>query len=247
MATNTYFRGQGKLYIASRDSTGVTSGFTEIGDAEALNINQSETYDNVNESQSGARVKVVHTAIEYNMDFEMTVLNFSKANLGKALLGSTSTVVGASVTSEAHKAYKGTSFFLKYPGVSSVTIGSLTAGTDYVVDATTGRIDIPTGSSIVEGASLAVNYTHGGAEGVVEAVTNTSAREYCVIFEGKNMNMNGTPVIVRLHRAYLNVSQALALLNTNTAKFTMGGSLLPAQEIVDGSSQFMSITVKDFA
>ena len=244
---NTYFRGQGKVWIASRDSTGATSGFTEVGDAEALNINQSETYDTVHESQTGARVKVVHAAIEYNMDFELTVLNFSKANLSKALLGTSSVVAGGTIAAESHKAWKGSSFFLKYPGVSAVTIGSLVSGTDYVVDAVTGRIDIPTGSSITDGAALSVAYTHAGAEGVIEATTATSAREYVIIFEGKNMNMSGTPVIARLQRAYLNVGQALALLNTNTAKFTMGGSLLPAQEITDGSSQFLSLTVKDFA
>lgn len=245
---NTYFRGQGKLWIASRDSNGVTSGFTEIGDAEALNINQSETYDTVNESQSGARVKVVHSAIEYNMDFEMTVLNFSAANLAKAVLGTSSQVTGASVTGESHEAYKGSSIFLKYPGVSSVVIGALVSGTDYTVDAVSGRIDFPTGSSITNGASVSVNYTHGGVDGVIEGVTSTDAREYVIIFEGKNMNQNGTPVIVRLHRAYLNVSSALALLNTATARFTMGGSLLPAQEITGaGLSKFMTVTVKDLA
>lgn len=244
---NTYFRGQGKVWIANRDSTGATSGFTEIGDAESLNINQSESYDTVNESESGARVKVVHSAIEYNMDFEMTVLNFSKANLAKAVLGTSSVVTGASVTGESHKAWKGSSFFLKYPGVSAVTIGALVAGTDYVLDATTGRVDIPAASSITDGAALSVNYTHTGADGQIEAATSTLAREYVIIFEGKNMNMSGTPVIARMHRAYLNVSQALALLNTATARFTLGGSLLPAAEIVDGSSKFLSITVKDFA
>jgi hypothetical protein len=244
---NTYFRGQGKIWIASRDSTGRTSGFTEIGDAEALSIAQSETYDSVNESQTGARVKVVHSAVEYNMDFEMTVLNFSAANLSKAILGTSSVVVGAAVTGESHKAYKGGSIFLKYPGVSLVTIGALVSGTDYVVDAVTGRIDFPTGSSITDGAAVSVNYTHGGAEGVIQGVTATTAREYVIIFEGKNMNTQGSPVIVKLQRAYLNVSQALSLLSgKETARFTMGGSLLPAGEIVDGTSQFLTITVKDF-
>jgi len=244
---NTYFRGQGKVWIATRDSTGRTSGFTEIGDAEALNIQQSESYDTVNESQSGARVKVVHSAIEYNMDFEMTVLNFSKANLSKAVLGTSAVVAAGSVTGESHAAYKGASVFLKYPGVSSVVIGALVSGTDFIVDAAAGRVDFPTGSSITDGAAITINYTHGGAEGVINAATNTLAREYVIIFEGKNMNMSGTPVIARMHRAYLNVSQALELLNTATARFTMGGSLLPAQEITDGTSQFLTITVKDFA
>ena len=124
----------------------------------------------------------------------------------------------------------------------------MSAGTDYVVDAASGRIDFPTGSSIVDGAAITVNYTHGGVDGAIEAVTATDAREYIIIFEGKNMNQNGTPVIVRLHRAYLNVSSALALLNTETARFTMGGSLLPAQEITGaGLSKFMTVTIKDLA
>ena len=246
---NTYYRGQGKLWIASRDSTGRTGGFVEIGDAEALTINQSESYDTVFESQSGARVKVVHSAIEYNMDFELTVLNFDAANLAKATLGTATTaVVGATVASEAHKAWKGSSIFLKYPGVSAVTIGSLVAGTDFVVNAAEGRIDFPMASSITDGAELTVAYTHGGVDAVVESVTNTDNREYVIIFEGKNMNQNGTPVIVRLHRAYMNVSQALGLLNTATARFTMGGSLLPAPEISGaGLSKFMNVTIKDLA
>ena len=245
---NTYFRGQGKVWVASRDSAGRTSGFTEIGDAEALNINQSETYDTVHESQSGARVKVVHSAIEYNMDFELTVLNFSGANFAKAMLGTSTSVVGASVTGESHKAFKGGSIFLKYPGVSAVTIGALVSGTDFIVDAAAGRVDFPTGSSVTNGNAVSVDYTHAGVDAVMEAVTATDAREFIVVFEGKNMNNNGSAVNVRLHRAYMNVSAALALINTNTARFTMGGSMLPAQEITTpGMSKFLTMTVKDLA
>lgn len=245
---NTYFRGQGKLWIATRDSAGRTGGFYEIGDAEALNINQSETFDDVFESQTGARVKVVHSSIEYNMDFELTVLNFSGENFAKAMLGTSTAVTGASVASEAHKAWKGSSIFLKYPGVSAVSISGLSAGTDFVVNATEGRIDFPITSTITDGASINVAYTHGGVDAVMEAATNTDNREYIIVFEGKNMNLNGTPVIVRLHRAYMNVSSALALLNTTTARFTMGGSLLPAQEITGtGLSKFMTMTIKDLA
>ncbi len=245
---NTYFRGQGKLWIATRDSTGRTGGFFEIGDAEALNINQSETYDTVFESQSGARVKVVHSAIEYNMDFELTVLNFSGDNFAKALLGTSAPVAGGAVTNEEHKAWKGSSIFLKFPGVSAVTITGLTAPADFVVNAAEGRIDFPTGSAVVNGATVQVSYTHGGVDAQMQAVTNTDNREYVIVFEGKNMNLNGTPVIVRLHRAYMNVSAALALLNTTTARFTMGGSLLPAPEITGaGLSKFLTMTVKDLA
>lgn len=243
---NTYYRGQGKLWIASRDSTGRTSGFTEIGDAEAFNVTTSEQFDDVYESQSGARAKVVHSSIQTDVNFSMTVLNFSPANLARSLLGTSSAVVGASITGESHKAYKGGSIFLKYPGVSSVSIGSLVAGTDYVVDAASGRIDFPTGSSITDGAAISVNYTHAAVDGAVETLVNADNREYVLVFEGKNMNQQGSPVIVRCHRAYMNLAAQLSLLGTATNRFEISGSLLPDEAITGaGLSKFMTVTVKD--
>lgn len=249
---NTYYRGQGKVWIATRDSTGRTSGFTEVGDAEALTINQAETFDDVYESQSGARAKVVHSSIQLDVNFEMTILNFSGDNLKRALLGSNAAVAGASITNEAHKAYKGAAIFTKYPGISAVTVtnvaGSTTyvSGTDYTVDATTGRIDFLTGGSITNGDTVHVDYTHGAVDAVVESLVDTDNREYVIVFEGKNMNQQGTPVIVRCHRAYMNLAAALSLLGTATQRFQVTGSLLPAPEITTtGMSKFMNVTIKD--
>lgn len=247
---NTYYRGQGKVWIATRDSTGRTSGFAELGDAEALSITPSESFDDVYESQSGLRQQVVHSSTQLGMSGEMTVLNFNGANLAKALIGTEASVAAGSVTNEVHKAYKGGSVFLKYPGVSAVTVTNVAASTtyvastDYIVDAANGRIDFPTGSSIVDGADLHVDYTHGGADSVAEAFVTGAKREYIVIFEGKNMNQQGTPVIVRLHRVYMNAATSLALLGTATQRFPMGFTLLPAEEITTGS-KFMSVTIKD--
>lgn len=243
---NTYYRGQGKVWIASRNSAGRTSGFAEIGDAEAFSISPSESFDDVYESQSGSRQQVVHSSTQLSLAFELTVLNFSGANLARALLGTSAAVVGAAVVGESIKAYKGSSVFLKYPGVTTVTIGALVAGTDFIVDGASGRIDFPTASAVTDGASVTVNYTHGGVKALAEAFTTADNREYVVVFEGKNMNQQGTPVIVRAHRAYMNATSALALLGSATGRFTMGGSLLPAEEIVGaGLSKFMNLTIKD--
>lgn len=243
---NTYYRGQGKVWIATRDSTGRTGGFTEIGDAEAFNVNTAEQFDDVYESESGARAKVVHSSIQTDVNFDLTILNFSAANLARSLLGTTASVAGATIASEAHKAFKGGSIFLKYPGVSAVTIGSLVAGTDYIVDAATGRIDFPAASTITDGASINVAYTHAAVDGVVETLVNGDNREYILVFEGKNMNQQGTPVIVRAHRAYMNLTQALSLLGTATQRFQVSGSLLPDNTITGaGLSKFMTVTIKD--
>lgn len=249
---NTYYRGQGKVWIASRDSLGRTSGFTEIGDAEALTINQAETFDDVYESQSGARTKVVHSAIQLDVNFDMTILNFSGDNLKRALLGSSAAVVAGTVANEAHAAYKGASIFTKVPGISAVVVtdvaGTTTyaVGTDYTVDAAAGRIDFTAGGTIVNGALVHVDYTHAGVDALVESLVDTDNREYIIVFEGKNMNQQGTPVIVRCHRAYMNLAAALSLLGTATQRFEVSGSLLPAPEITTaGLSKFMNVTIKD--
>lgn len=249
---NTYYRGQGKVWIATRDSTGRTSGFTEVGDAEALTVNQAETFDDVYESQTGARSKVVHSSIQTDVSFALTILNFSGDNLKRALLGTSTAVTGASITDEAHYAKRGASIFTKYPGISTVTItnaaGSTTyvSGTDYIVDAATGRIDFPAASTITDGANVLVDYTHAAVDAVVESLVDTDNREYVIVFEGKNMNQQGTPVIVRCHRAYMNLATALSLLGTATQRFEVTGSLLPAPEITtSGVSKFMNVTIKD--
>lgn len=189
MATN-YFRGQGKIYIATRASDGTLGTFAEIGDADKLEITQAEQYDTVYESQSGARVKVVHSATQLDVNFSMDVLNFNGANFARALLGTTA---------------------------DSQSITPASGGADITM------------------------------EKVVEAFTATDNREYCIVFEGKNMNRQGTPVIVRLHRAYMNVASAISLLGTTTGKFTMSGAVLPDSTQTAGKSQFFYVAIKDEA
>jgi hypothetical protein len=244
--SNTYYRGQGKVWIASRDSTGATSGFTEIGDADKLEITQSEQFDQVYESQSGARTKVVHSSTQLDVNFSLDILNFSGANLARAVLGSNASVAGSTVTGESVTVYKGQSSFLKYPGVSAVTIGTLVSGTDYTIDANTGRIDWLATGTTTDGTVKTVNYTFTLVDAVLEALTNTTNREYVLVFEGKNMNQNGTPVIVKAHRAYMNLAAAVALIGTATQKFSVSGALLPAPEITTvGVSPFYKVTIKD--
>jgi hypothetical protein len=191
MATN-YYRGQGKVYIATRAADGTLGTFAEVGDADKFEITQSEQFDQVYESQSGARVKAVHSATQLDVNFSLDILNFNGANLARAILGTTTTA--QSIT-----------------GVSS--------------------------------GAAAVTY-----ETLTEAFTATDSREYCIVFEGKNMNRSGTSVIVRAHRAYMNVASAISLLGTATAKFTVAGALLPDPTIVTaGKSQFLYIGIKDEA
>jgi hypothetical protein len=248
---NTYYRGQGKVWIASRDSTGAISGFAEVGDADKLEITQSETFDQVYESQSGARNKVVHTAIQHDVGFNLDILNFNPANLARAVLGTASAVTSGTVTAEAVVGYPGSSVFLAHNDVSAVVVKNqaetttYVSGTDYTVNASTGRIDIPTGSAITSAQALHVAYSYAASAAALEALTSTSSREFIIVFEGLNMNQNGTPVILRMHRAYFNLAATIAMLGTATQKFSVAGALLPAPEITTaGVSPFFKMTVK---
>jgi hypothetical protein len=190
MATN-YYRGQGKVWIATRATDGTLGTFAEIGDADKFEITQTEAFDSVYESQSGARVKSVYSATQLDVNFSLDILNFNGANLARAILGTTTTS-------------------------QSVT---------------------PVGGG-----------TASSYDTLTEAFTATDAREYCIVFEGKNMNRSGTSVLVRAHRAYMNVASALSLLGTSTAKFTVAGALLPDTTITTaGKSQFFYVAIKDEA
>jgi hypothetical protein len=250
--SNTYYRGQGKVWIASRDSTGAISGFAEVGDADKLEITQSETFDQVYESQSGARNKVVHTAIQHDVGFALDILNFNPANLARSVLGTTAAVTAGTVTNEIVVAYPGTSVFLAHSDVSAVVVKdsatsaiTYVAGTDYNVNGATGRLDIISGGAITSAESLKVAYSYAASSAALEALTNTASREFIIVFEGLNMNQNGTPVILRCHRAYFNLAAAIAMLGTATQKFSVTGALLPAPEITAaGVSPFFKMTVK---
>lgn len=249
---NTYYRGQGKVWIASRDNTGAISGFAEVGDADKLEITQSETFDQVYESQSGARNKVVHTAVQHDVGFSLDILNFNAANLARSVLGTTAAVSSGTVAAEVVTAKLGSSVFLANIDVSAVVVknsGGVTtyvAGTDYTVNASTGRIDFAaTGGTITDGQSLKVSYSYAASSAALEALTSTSAREFIIVFEGLNMNQNGTPVVMRIHRAYFNLAAAIQMLGTATQKFSVTGSLLPAPEITAaGVSPFFKMIVK---
>ena len=246
---STYFRGQGLCWIAPRNSSGISGGFVPIGDADKLDISFKETFDDARESVSGLRRRVVHSSIQSDVDFSLDVMNFSGFSLATALLGTSAPLVSGTASAEAHVATPGSAIFLKYPNVSSVVVKDHTdtttyvSGTDYLLDATTGRLDVITGGAITSGSVVHVNYSYSSAAAVVEALTNLGNREVAIVFAGLNMNQQATPVIVSMWRVYLNLAASVNFLGTATQKFSISGALLPATEITDGSSQFFRTTV----
>jgi len=239
------FAGQGKVFIAPRTKGGAISGaWTELGNSERLEISTNQTWKDVYESCSGNRDRIAHYVTQSEWTFAVDAMSFSKENLARAFYGTSSAVVGSTVTGEAVTAFALNSIIpLKNPGVSAVTVKkgvtTLVKDTDYTLDAANGTITlISTANSGTLPAALEVDYTYAGYDKVETNVVTAS--EYAFRFEGTNMT-TGKAVVVDIHRVALNLAGALSLISEDPAVFTMEGSLLPDASAGVGESQYVTI------
>lgn len=248
--TKYYAVGQGKVYIASRDSTGRTSGFVWMGDADGFSITGSQNFLDFQESFSGNRARVLHVPTSTNLGFTLDLRNIDGDNLAKAFYGTTAASAGASVTGEAISAYANSMIPLANPGVSSVvvtkTAGSvaLVAGTDYTVDAVNGTLTFLSGSTNVTGTSAVpctVNYTYAAYSAKTQFLNDT-IKDYILRFEGKSQ-FDGKAQVFQLHRANFNLATSLQLIGSDVASLKIEGALLAAPEISTGSQFGLGIQV----
>ena len=248
--SDKYFAGvQGKVFIAPRDSNGVTGGFEYIGDTSGVSITGEQSFLDFNESNSGTMARVVHVPTATNLGFSMEMRNIDGKNLARAFYGSEAAAASGTVSSEAINAYAGKMVPLAFPGVSSVVVtktsGSvvLVSGTDYTLDAVNGTLTFLSGSTAVTGSSAVpctVAYTHTAYTSKVQALTST-IKDYKIRCELKDL-VSGNAIIVEMFRANMNLASELALISTEVGALTVEGSLLPAAEITTpGQSQYFTV------
>jgi hypothetical protein len=245
MADKYYAVGQGKVYVATRDSAGQTSGFTWIGDADGFSISGTEQTLSFRESYSGNRARVLDIVTQTDLGFSIGIRNIDGANLARAFYGTAAAATGATVASESINAYAGSMVPLKHPGVSSVVVTkttpgtALVAGVDYTLDAVNGTVTFLSGSTLVTGTSAVpctVAYTYASYATKLEALT-TTAKEYVFRFEGKSQFDNKAQ-IATFYRAKPGIAAALDLIGSDVAVLTLTGALLPAAEVSTGSPYF---------
>ena len=249
MADKYFAVPQGKVYIASRDANGQTSGFTWIGDTDGFTITTSQQYLDIQESYSGNRGTVAHIPTSSDYAAELSILNINGENLARAFYGESASVAGAAVVGEAVTAFNGQMSALKYPDVSSVTVKkgatTLVAGTDYTLDAKFGTITILPGSTQVTGSTgvaLTVDYTHGAIASRMKLLTQ-GLKDYTLRFEGTSKFDDLAQVGV-IHRIALDMAQTLSLIGASVNKLVVKGKLLPAAEQPAGESQYFTYLQK---
>ena len=141
------------------------NGFRYIGNTPAFGITvTTESLRHFN-SDAGVRVQDKQVPVSTEYAGTLTTDNVNHENLAMLLLGSASTVSVSSATGETAQftgVQQGYTYDLGVRQVTNVVVQvsavAQVAGTDYILDAARGHIEIVNGGGIADGATIDVTY-----------------------------------------------------------------------------------------
>lgn len=209
----TYYYGQGKLYLARRDPYGKPLAWYWVGDVSALSI--ALTVENLThkESYSGQKATVRRFNVGKDGTVTSTWHDHSPENLAIVLYASTLTLPAGTVTGEMlpDTVKAGERHTLAHQNVSDVEIAGLTPGDDFTVDPVYGAIEFLT----TPATAPSVSYAHAGATNT--ALFNAKPEDLVMRYEGINLAENGAAVIAELYKVSFDPTSAMSLINTDTS------------------------------
>ncbi|MGZ3307274.1 MAG: phage tail tube protein [Xanthobacteraceae bacterium] len=241
---------QGKLLIAPRLMNGpLLDGYHDVGDADMFSIDVKQKFEDINESRTGMGLTSAHVPIETSLSVKARLLDIKHDNFARALWGTkTGQVTGATVSAEPITLYNGCVTPLAHPGVTNLTISTLVAGTDYILDAANGSIYVPpTSTAVAAGTPMTTtaSYTFGTYSGSTEAFTSGQV-VFSVLLQGFNTANSNQPVITRCYQWAPDMAKTLNLIEKKHMAFDLDGMLLldttrPAPTAEAPYSQFVSV------
>jgi len=229
---DTYFSGQGVIYLAERDSNGNAKAFEDARNAPTFKFSLKTENIEHKESRTGQRLTDLRLIKGKSAECSMTLEVFDKQRLALVLYGAHSTLAAGTVTDEAMPAgmLPGQFYGTAKPVISSVVVkdgagtpATLLAGTDYrVASMGGGMIEILNVGTFVQ--PFKVSYANGAATNI--NMMTGSAPERWVRFVGVNTANNNANVIVDLYRVSFDPLKDLDLISDDIAKFELSGSVL---------------------
>lgn len=235
--TDKSYIGKGIVYIDGID----------VGNVTALNFQIAEDKKELKNFRTAGGGNYNSLARIDSVTLSMTMSDYNKENLARALFGTASAVTAGAITDESISApasLTGDPLVTTANVIDTtqtVTVTTDPAGTTYVVDTdytvTAAGIIILDAGSIVAGADLLIDYTKKAVD-VVQALT-TSAQEYVLDLVGLNEAQSGTPVVIKVHRAKFGPAADLALIGDDFAELVLTGDVLQDTSITGaGLSQY---------
>ncbi|MDG2540993.1 hypothetical protein [Pasteurella multocida] len=207
----TYSYGQGKVYLAERLPSGEIGAQRWVGDVSELSISLNVEDFPHKESYSGNRQEVRKIITAKTGEVSAKFHELSAENLSLALLGQSTKIETGSVSGEKlpEEIKKGDRIALAHQNVSSVTIGSLTENTDFIVDATFGAVEF---LKEISSNSDTVSYSYGEVLNV--ALLTENPKDLFLRFEGVNLAEDNEWTLVELYKVNFNPTDALSLINS---------------------------------
>ncbi len=178
-----YWRGQGPLMIAPRDTDGSDMGFEFAGDAESAEGAPSISRHDIKENVSGQRNTAASFITEQSTDITINFKSVKPSHLARALQADLTTKASGSVSSVDYTGYQGKFIKLAHVKVSSVVVTGATLTTDYLVHADAGLLEIVTGGGWTDATAKAVSYDYAAQK---ELKANPQNQEFTLGFMGMN-------------------------------------------------------------
>jgi len=229
----SYFRGQGKVLMASRNAAGEPLSFRDVGNVPTLEITLESDIEEHKESRTGNGLTDLRLLKGLTSGAKFMLEEFTKENLADALYGGYSDISAGTVTDEPladDNVAVGDILRLANPNASSIVIKdstgaplTLVLGTDYEVhSAEHGSIKILNLGAYVQ--PFTADYSNALAVNV-NMLTGTIAERW-LRFEGLNMADTGQPVLIELYRFSYDPAKLLSLISDDLAGFELEGGAL---------------------
>lgn len=208
----TYYYGQGKVYLARRLNDGSSLNWRWVGDVSNLTV--SLVVDRKTKKQSyGGQLAISHYhIIEQSGSVAALWHEHSPENLAVILLGNIISAEAGRETEVLTHVTKGGRYSLRYPNIRRLSIEGLKEGIDYIVDKVFGAVEFLNTPSI---QPVSVFFTYAGN-------TNTTLytqkpEQLALRYEGINLAENGVPVLVELYKLEFDPISAMALINNSSS------------------------------
>ncbi|MFN4003322.1 MAG: hypothetical protein ACK4J1_01270 [Hylemonella sp.] len=227
----SYFSGQGRVYLAARDSNGNPLALRWVGNVPDLKVSLNVETIEHKESYSGQRLTDLQLIKSKDGEFSCTLEEISTENLELSLFGTTSAIASGSVTDETLPTgiTAGETRLLARQLVSSVVVSdsattpaTLVEGTHYRVHANQGAIEFLSVTGFTQ--PFKVDYAYGAAKSV--AMFRAAQPEVWLRFDGVNTADGNKPVILDLYRVAINPTKDLSLISDELQRFELSGRVL---------------------
>lgn len=241
------FSGQGKIYVARRNTDGTPKAFRYLGNtANGAKLSPKTDKLTRKESESGQRLTTLSLVTGKDVSLEFEIEAFTKENLALAFWGVNAVIASGTVTNETSPTglVAGDYWRLAKHDISSVSItdsagtpATLTAGTHYEIsNAKLGMIKLLDAGTFVQ--PFKVNYSN--AQSYNTPLYGEIPGNYWVRFEGLNMANYGEAVLVELYNVQFDPTTAFTLKGDDVATLPISGAVLyddtKVSDIVLGTS-----------